>query len=384
MVKRPAPQRRSGPPTKKQKAQRTQFGPVSAITTAPVAIGNSLRGSKPVVSVTADGCRIQGRDFAFQAGATAAAVTDWTLIGGLPLTPSVMPATALKAYAQMYGYFRFNAVAVHYITSSATSQTGDIMFYYERDRAGPAIDSTSSSFLPFVLSDANTVLGPQWMNHTAMVRPDPEFKSTNYGVAEDLNEEANGTVFLYSKTSSVSSPGYVIIDYDITFKQLQANPRAGLLPVTRGQWSPVCFRQIAALVANNPVTMSLAGNQVSGAPAVFPVGVLAGDIYKVIFDFTNSQLVNAAWAGVTPANLFAIPYNGAAVSQPGDDGFTAYALFNGSIFNFFLKLTEAEVYAGGNAAGTLTWNTAAAAPNLNLCAEISLVSNVNARMQNSY
>jgi hypothetical protein len=335
------------------------------------------------VSVTADGCRIQGRDFAFQAGATAASVTDWTLIGGLPLTPSVMPATALKSYAQMYGLFKFNALAVHYITSSATSQTGDIMFYYERDRAGPAIDSTSSSFLPFVLSDANTVLGPQWMNHTAMVRPDPEFKSTNYGVNADLNEEANGSVFLYSKTSSASSPGYVIIDYDITFKQLQANPRAGLLPVTRGQWSPVCLQQTAAIVAGVTAQTTLAGNQVSGNAAVLPTGTVPGDIFKCIFDVTNSQIVNAAWVGITPSTVFSVTVFSTPQALSIDDGFTCYAMYDGtaSAFTFYLTLTEALATSSN---GRIVWQTAAAAPNFRICAELSLVANVNSRMQNSY
>lgn len=382
MVKRTATaSRKAQPPAKRQKTQRTQFGPVSAITTAPVAIGNSLRGARPVVSVTADGCRIQGRDFAFQAGATAAAVTDWTLIGGLPLTPSVMPATALKSYAQMYAQFRFNALAVHYITSSATSQTGDVMFYYERDRAGPAIDSTSTSFLPFVLSDANTVLGPQWMNHTAMVRPDPEFKSTDYGVNPDLNEEANGTVFLYSKTTGASSPGYVIIDYDITFKQLQVNPRAGILPVTRGQWTPTALQFTGTVTPGSIAAGYIAGNQVSGSPAILPTGTQTGDVFKCIADVTNSTIVNPAWTIATTSTLFAITVDSTNLAVTIDDGFTFYAVYRGTYFVLYASLTDA--LTGSGVTGKIVHGSTGTVV-ATLCCELSMVGSVNSRLQNSY
>lgn len=382
MVKRNAQNNRNPRSTKRQKTSKSSFGPVATISTAPVAIGNSLSGSKPIVSVTANGCRVQGRDFAFQAGATANAVADWTLIGGLPLTPSVMPATALKSYAQMYGMFRFNAVAVHYITSSATSQTGDVMFYYEKDRAGPSPDNTNTSFLPFVLSDSNTVLGPQWINHTAVIKPDPEFKSTNYGMNADLNEEANGTVFLYSKTSNSNSPGYVVIDYDITFKQLQSNPRAGLLPVSRGAWSPVCLQFLGVATAGSSVQLAIAGNSVAGTATSAPTGTTNGDIYKVVLDVTNSQLVNTAWVGLTPANVWRIATSsGTIVTLPIDDGFTIYMTYDGTLSQCYVSLQSALT---GSSGGRILWNTGAAAPNFNICASVSMVNSVNMRNQSSY
>jgi len=389
MVKRAAPNaRRNGPPSKRQSTSRTQFGPVSAITSAPVAIGNSLRGTKPVVSVTADGCRIQGRDFAFQASATANAVTDWTLIGGLPLTPSVMPTTALRSYAQMYGFFRFNAIAVHYITSSATSQEGDVMFYYERDRTGPGIDTTSSSFLPFVLSDPHTTLGPQWTNHTAIIKPDPEFKSTNYGTNADLNEEANGSVFLFSKTTSANSPGYVIIDYDITFKQLQMNPRAGLLPVSRGQWTSVALAQTGGITVGSLATFSLTGkNTVAGIGSIVPAGTTSGDIYKVVLDVTNSLIVNTAWNGVTPAVLLRTEINGTGSSTQNvnlDDGFTFYITVPDSSATACSAHTTLQSALTSGTTGNLEWSASVVAPNIGLCAFVSLVYSIGTRQQNSY
>jgi hypothetical protein len=332
-----------------------------------------------------DGCRITGRDFAFQAGASVAAATDWTLIGGLPLTPSAMPATALKSYTQMYGFFRFNSIIAHYITSSPTSQAGDIVFYYERDRTGPAIDNTSVSFLPFVLSDVNTVLGPQWTNHSAVIKPDPEFKSTDYGMNADLNEEANGTLFLYSKTNAANSPGYIVIDYDITFKQHQVNPRAGLLPVARAQWTQTCIGDTATSATSGTTVVPgvFQGKTIAGTNAAAPTGAVAGDVFKIVADVTNSTVsgVNAAWTNVTSSTLFKyFPGFGAAyVALTIDDGFTCYGVYDGTFVYFYPTLTEALASSSPMRYG------ATATVTFNLCCYISLVGTIApARIQNSY
>lgn len=65
------------------------FGPVSTISTAPVAIGNSMSGFKTQVLHTADGCRVIGRDYAFTPAATGN-VTGWALTGGMPDRKSVV------------------------------------------------------------------------------------------------------------------------------------------------------------------------------------------------------------------------------------------------------------------------------------------------------
>jgi len=348
------------------------FGPVTALSTAPVAFGNSIRGSEPVVEMSANGCRVRGRDFGFQAGSTVAAATDWTLIGGMPLTPCAMPATALKNYAQMYSLFKINSLTVHYITSSPTSQAGDVLIYYERDRLGPAPDNTNTSFLPYVLSDAHTVLGPQWTNHSALIRPDPEFKSTDYGANLDINEESNGSVFLYSKTSAANSPGYIILDYDITFKQHQANPRAGLLPVARAQWTQSCFGvTTTAVVAGTTVmTPSFQGKTVAGVNATSPSGSTSGDIYKIIVDLTNSTVsgVNAAWTNATASNLFFYPVNSGGANLTLDDGVTMYGVqATSNTITLYPSITAAMTYTDAflyQTTGTVTFN---------LCCYMSLV-----------
>jgi hypothetical protein len=283
----------------------------------------------------------------------------------------------------MYAKFKVNQIAFHYITSSSTSQTGDVLFYVERDRSGPCMDWSNNSFLPYTLSDTHTVLGPQWTNHTATYSPAPEFHYTDYGVNPDINADADGQIMLFSKTSSASSPGYVIVDYDITFRELQVNPRAGLLPVARAQFSPINLSRtsLVTTAGSTGAVMALnSGNSVSGTAAAPPSGVAIGDIYRLIFDVTNSTIVNAAWTNVTTANLlnYEMP-GGSDATVTIDDGFTCYGVV--------ISTTEIRLYptlpSALGAGNGFTFGVTATIT-FNLCAMASLVFNLNSNQQASY
>jgi hypothetical protein len=365
-------------PKKKKSAPRRNSSrglpPVASITTAPVAIGNTIRGSLATSTAISGGVRARGRDFAFSVSASVAAANDWTLVGGFPITPAVLQSSVLRSYTQMYAKFKCHSLGVHYITSSPTSQAGDIMFYYERDRNGPMIDCTNTNFLPFVLSDPNTTIGPQWTNHTLLIKPVDEWNSTDYGMSDDLNEESTGTVFIYSKTNAASSPGYVLFDYDMSFKELSLNPRAGILPVSRGKWLTTCLglTATATTINSSVMTVGVVGNTIGGVSAAGPSGIVAGDIYKVIADVTNSTVsgTNAAWTVATTANLFSQSLgNSAYQAVTIDDGFTFYAVaYSTSAWKLFPNLASAKADNGGfyyGVTGTLTWA---------LCCSMSLVS----------
>jgi len=369
-------------PMKNQKRQKqVQFSNVSRIDTAPVAIGNSIRGSKPVITNSADGCRVVGRDFVFESKATIAAINNWSLIGGMPVTPSVLATSSLRSYAQLFSKYKINRLAFHYVTSSPTTQSGDILFYYEHDRNGPMIDYTNNSFLPFVLSDANTVLGPQWQNHTAIVKPVMDWNTTDYGMSTDLNEESDGSMFLFSKTSSANSPGYVLVDFDITFKEMCVNPRAGILPITRGLWNYLTVGGTLLVVTTaSSFSPTIQGNNQDGTASAVPNGALPGDIYKVVFAVTNSTLSNVAWTNVTPANLVDYSINGSQVSTTIDDGFTCYGLLNAAS----TSMTFYPTLEGAKTATSQFRYGVAATISFNLNLMISYVGNVNVNSQSSY
>ena len=365
-------------------ARPAAFGPVSQINTAPVSVGNSVRGSKPRVTQTTNGARVVGRDFAFALSATASTVTGWELIGGMPITPCVLPSSVLRNYCQMFQKFKVNSIVVHYITSSPTSQAGDVLFYYERDALAPMCDYSNSSFLPYVLSDAHTVIGPQWTNHSCLVKPVADWKTTLYGNQTDINEDKAGTIFFFSKTNAANSPGYLLIDYDISFKELSVNPRAGTLPIARGQSSFVCLDPGSSLTdgtapawALNTGTFKTIANVVTAVPT----GYTVGDIYKVILQVTASTQVNSAWSGTgtTPTTANLLQYaDDTAITI--DDGFTCYGRASSSTSMVLYSTLEQAVVGSSPLEANVTATSVAVA----LCAEIQLVRNIDSLTQSSY
>nr|UHS71950.1 MAG: hypothetical protein 3 [Luteoviridae sp.] len=360
---------------------RGMFGPVSSINTAPVSVGNSVRGSQPRVSQTTDGARVVGRDFAFALAGTAAAVTNWELIGGMPITPCCLPSSILRNYCQMFNKFKVNKFTMHYITSSPTSQAGDVLFYYEKDRLAPMPDYSNSSFLPYTLSDPHTVIGPQWTNHSATITPTKDWKTTLYGNQSDLNEDAEGTLFFFSKTNAANSPGYLLIDYDIQFKELSVNPRAGTLPVARAQSTFINLRTIALSIGATADFYIVNGNTISNVTSTTPNGYIVGDIYKMVLQVTASQQVNGLWAGTpVPTTNNLLRYGNSDRSLTIDDGTTLYALA--------ISVNQVRLFASLEGAVTSTdaieFGVSSVSPFINVCAEIQLVRNVTDFTQSAY
>lgn len=370
---------------RKMGKRSSKFGAVSAINTAPVSVGNSVRGSAPRVTQTTDGARVVGRDFAFALSGTVAAVNNWELIGGMPITPACLPSSILRNYCQMFNKFKVNSFTVHYITSSPTSQAGDVLFYYEKDRTAPMQDYSSSSFLPYTLSDPHTVIGPQWTNHSITLKPTRDWKSTLYGNQTDLNEDAEGTIFFFSKTNAANSPGYLLIDYDMQFKELSVNPRAGTLPVARAQSTFVCLRNNSGTqTQGTAATLILTVDKtISGATSAPPTGSIPGDIYKVHMQVTAGPLSNTAWVGTptpTTGNLFRYGTTDRAIVI--DDGFTVFASMN-STNNGTVTLFPTLEAAVTNT-DPLEWATSFTGLTLDITAEMQLVRNITDLTQSSY
>jgi len=353
------------------------YGAVSTITTAPVAIGNSIRGAQSQVVQTARGVRVLGRDFGFAITATGStSESDWTLVGGMPLTPAALPSTILRNYTQMYAEFQIKSITMHYITSSPTSSVGDVLFYFNKNRDSSLPDCTSSSFLPFVLSDPHTIIGPQWTNHSAMIIPAPSFRTTDYGMTTNGYDQSAGEVFIYSKTSTTNSPGYVLFDYDIEFRELSVNPRAGFLPVARAQYNPIAFGlTTTAKTIGDGFAGGVQNNSITNTSSALPSGTAIGDIFKCILDPTNSVIVNAAWTNCTINNLIRQEAGNTVVIN---DGFTCYARVTATnTLSLAPSLSQAlnGYYYQFGVTGTLTFT---------LCAQISLVAFTNSELQSAY
>lgn len=367
---------------------------MTSIRTAPVSIGNTVRGSKATTKQIKNGLRVVGRDFAFALSGSASTVTSWAQVGGMPITPSVLTSSNLRSFCQMYAFFKINKIKFHYITSSPTSQAGDILFYYARTNMAPNPDTSNSGFLPFVLSDPNTTIGPQWSNAVMDVIPVNDWKSTDYANSvSDIDEVTAGVLNFYSKTNATSSPGYVLMEYDISFKELSVNPRAGQLPVIRGQISQICLNLYATVTQYSAVWLGLGTNDVSGVAAALPSGTTAGDIFRFVLNASASGAVisgNTVTGTPTPT-LANILFNSTS-STAGignaitlDDGFVLYLRYGqgaGTFFGAYATLQAAQNGASGT--GLLQYATTITTPSYPLVGTVQLVTANYTQTQSSY
>jgi hypothetical protein len=311
---------------------KSVFGPVSTISTAPSAIGNSVTGSKPVITPTLDGMRVRGRDFLFSASATATGYTNWLVTGGCPITPQCMSSSALKSYANTYAQYQIHGVAFHFVTAVNTSTDGSMMFYVSKNREDPGLNPTSPNLLPFVLSDHCTVISPIWKNASTIYRPAPVWLSTEMGNDEPLSHQSVGEVFLLTKYTTDKVPGYVMMDYDITFRNMQVNIKQFTFPAVRMKYTEVNLQQGSQTVVGNSTIFEPTwgtGALLDGtSPSLAPTAATVGDIYKVIFTSTGfSGLQNAGAASL--ATMFSTSTGGGQFSiQNAQDGYTCYGVYS--------------------------------------------------------
>jgi len=320
------------------RARKRPVAPVSMMTQAPVSIGNTISGLEARVVPIPNGIRVTGRDMIFTTTTTAS--NAWTLVGGMPLTPSVMFGSAVQNYVRCYGSWRFIACAFHYIASSPTSAAGQVMMYTQKTRSDPMINWASTTFVPFVMTDPGTTLGPVWTNHTSTYKPEPGWRSTDYLLGDDLNDEAAGDIFCFEKSGATSLPGFVLMDYIIEFRELSANPKRSLLPLERTTWVNVALgRNAIPVTLGGSVAVFPFNVKLDGSASVEPPGASIGDIYKVVIDSTNS-----IYGTANVSNLLQLSYPGGATISIVN-GFTVYAVKDnnsGPQFTLFPSLATAR------------------------------------------
>jgi len=247
-----------------------------------------------------------------------------------------------------------HGVAFHYITTASTSETGSVMFYINKDRVGPGLTTSFSNFLPVVLSDHNTLIGPLWKNSTASFFPEPIWMPTDVGLGEDLRVQAAGELFVFTRTSVTDSPGYVLIDYDISFRNMQVNPRSLTLPLSRMKYTQVLATvPSAAYTAGNAGFFTFAsGSLMDGVTAsVPPTGATVGDVYKVVLNLTNATFTNCNASNLVVTSLIGGNSGGITLT----DGFTLYCVYAAT--NKFYMTTN---YNAAEADGaTIGWGQSA-------------------------
>jgi len=229
--------------------------------------------------------------------------------------------------------------------------------------------------LQYVLTDEDTVIGPQWTNHSMQANLRSCWLSTDYGMSSVVNDFAEGELFLLSKTSTTDSPGYVIIDYEVEFAEQQLSPRLLSLPISRITWSQVNLAQTSAATTQGSTALqpAVSGTNISNGNSTLPSGYVVGDVYKIILDVTNSAA--GSWTNLTVANL--LTWGDAFGSNPVNtisDGMTLYAVLKTTtVFVLFPNSESAFTYCGNYA----TYNvTNGSSSTYNLQCWISYIGNI--------
>ncbi len=267
------------------------FRGVSQVDVAPVSMGNTVRSVRQQITPTKDGVRIVGRDYVQTVGGIASTINNWCLVGGTSLSPVALNASGLRGFFQSYERYKWNKSCVHYITSSPTSTSGDILLVYHANHGGPKVNHLSNNFLSYALSTDSALIGPQWTNHSVeIIRGQHEWRGTDILNAEDVEHQADGELLVYAKNTtnagSADPPGYVLIDYDISFSRRMLNPRVQTIPSALFKWFPTglsfsgLITQYDAVVINTGTTSTY-----SGATGTLPPNTAVGDVFQIVLDF---------------------------------------------------------------------------------------------------
>jgi hypothetical protein len=309
------------------------FGGVALSQAAPITVGNTITSTLPSVRSAKNVVTVTGRDFVMAIGGIGSARTNWSLCGGMPMTPAALVASALRGYFNSHEKYKFKRLALHYISSSPTSLSGDVMLLYHVNRGGPKVDHTSNNFLSYAMSTPNAVLGPQWSNKSVNISPGAEWKKTDLLNSEDLDHQSDGEVLVYCRNTTngtaADSPGYLLIDYSVEFTHLMTNPRLNTLPTNIFKWFNIGLRTpLVTCVVGERVqftTYSPDGN--TGTTDSAPAGDVAGCIYQAVLDLQSNYNPN----GLNFSTCFASKTDdsNALVPFPVQTGTTVYLVSRG-------------------------------------------------------
>jgi len=351
---------------------------VATIDTAPVSIGNTVQGAKPVVVQTKNGCRVKGRDYFLTVPAVAAIDTTWLFVAGAPIAPACMVASAIRSFANAYSQYSINKVAFHFITAESTANSGNIVLYVAKDRAGPGLNTLSSNFLPIVLSDEHSVIGPLWTNCTAHFEPVPEWRPTDVFNGEDLRHQAVAELMVYTKSAALQAPGYILIDYDISFREMSVNVKTLGLPVSRMKYTQVALTDNGARTALNVASCFMNSGLLLDAVTIStaPTGTLPGDIYKIVMSLANNGL-----GGVATNAVYTVSNVSGNTPYTLTEGFTCYGVVasNGVqlyLFDSFMSAMAKSTNGELLYASTITYN-------LQIQAQMTLVGSINSAVLQS-
>jgi len=257
--------------------------------------------------------------------------------------------------ARAYAKYRWKRVVVHFVTRQPTSVTGEIALVWSGNALEPAENGASGTFLARVMSRGNAILGPIWTNHSMEVPCDSNWRLVDPLTSGAFADNVMGEVQAYTLAGVTDTAGYLLVDYELEFKDTMFTPHSSLLPVSSGAGQQATLVDTSATpTANNAVI-------VGGGGVVTTTS--NGAIWKIIITADASTPAT----GTTLANAWniGISYNSSTTAEttvtlntPISDGMTVY----GAV----LSTTQVALYStlegaiAGSASSQLFYRTTGA------------------------
>lgn len=316
--------------------------------------------------------RVLGEDYIATASALSSLNTTWATVVGFAVTPYGMGSNTLSDLSRSYAEYRFNKLMVCFVPAVGTSANGQFALYRKSQRADPHLDPNGSNFFAYVLNQRSGVIGPVWQPCSFETDNSRDWRSTVPLEAIDINDDADGEVFLATNNNvaSGSSPpiGILKIMYDLQFRGFRRNPRAALIPVANQIYQNISLGASGAAVTlgGSLSGISIIGNDQTGNPSSAPSGLAQGDVFKFVVD-SNRSSYGAANVNTLIAELLLGGNRVVNISN----GFTCWAVYGGTSFALYPTLAAAMALSQ-----TYVWGLTSASLTFNLVGMISLVGNV--------
>jgi len=346
----------------KKKVNQTNKGPSSTlgqVIRAPVNIGTSMTGHKPISKATTNGVMLTGRDYGCPVSASNS--TYFQLGAAIPLNPSYFNGGVLGNVARAYNKFNFRKLVVHFVTRTPTSSNSEILLTQIDDIQTVNPDGAASSFLPRTMSRHGSVLGPLWANHSITVDVNKrQWCTVDCMQDADINDNTYGEVQAYVSGLITKSDvvGYLVVDYTIEFADAVFQPRSTLLPYACGLGSFLGMYYAAAPVAANAVAF---------AQDVPITAAGTGSIFK----FTINNATSTYCTGLTAANSWNSSLFYFSNTTTETSSTNAVSITNGMVIYLVKRSTTAAAYLtlqsaiDGSASGQLFYQTSSTAADNN-------------------
>jgi hypothetical protein len=315
---------------KKKKSNKVHAGlaPSARASQAPVSIGTTLKSSPNVVKSASDNSiTVLARDLLTSVISTNLTNVDMSL--WLPMNPIYLSSSSLSMYFTDYDSYKINQVTFYYIPACASTTVGEVLMYVIDNPESSLLNPLDSALLTKIMSEPIAAMGPCWQQNSIVWKPaNVGFKKLNALIDQSPLETSFGDFCVYTTNESASTLGYVVADWDITFKDKRFNAMANKLYANLRPPSLVGCTDKAAHVVGNPVTLNAGTIVYSG---IF----VEGTIIQFVFDSETAVMPSWGFGNST--------VSAATVTVPGNK-------FYGVVTNATLGVADFQVYGSYTAA----------------------------------